>query len=273
MEGRRTVRLLVLTDRAQARQDLLDVTRAAIERGATGILLREKDLPRHRRAELARAILAQLDEAAPQDARPAAPTAPPGGPGADAAEADRWMPPEPAVVHRRTGLIVASDVELALQVSAAGVHLAANDPWPGEALQGVGGGRAGSLGGLPERKLLVGRSCHDETELLAARDEGADYVTLSPIFATASKPGYGPELGVEMLARLCRQVPDLPVIALGGIGPNRVAPCLAAGAAGVAVMGEMMCAADPRALATTLLREAGAGVPQFVDIRTTGCGA
>lgn len=132
------------------------------------------------------------------------------------------------------GLILASDLELARTVGAFGVHLAAADPWPdGPALES------------DEGRLLVGRSCHDLDELREAQERGADYVTLSPVFASRSKPDYGPSLGLGELARLCDAVPDLPVLALGGISVERVGPCLAAGAAGVAVMGEVMRSTDP----------------------------
>ena len=62
-------------------------------------------------------------------------------------------------------------------------------------------------------------------------------MTLSPIFASASKPGYGPALGLERLAEVAAVSP-LPVIALGGIeDEGSVRACLDAGAAAVAVMG------------------------------------
>jgi thiamine-phosphate pyrophosphorylase len=76
----------------------------------------------------------------------------------------------------------------------------------------------------------------------AARDEGCDYVTVSPVFPTPSKPGYGPPLGLAGLARLTGSAP--PVYALGGIRPGDAPGCLAAGAHGVAVMGPAM--RDPR---------------------------
>ncbi len=81
---------------------------------------------------------------------------------------------------------------------------------------------------------------------------GADYVTLSPIFLTGSKPGYGPALGPAALARIARRV-GLPVLALGGVGPENARACLSAGAAGVAVMGGVMRAADPGAAVRELL--------------------
>jgi thiamine-phosphate pyrophosphorylase len=68
-------------------------------------------------------------------------------------------------------------------------------------------------------------------------------VTLSPIFATASKPGYGPELGLAALTHAARH--GLALLALGGVTPQRARECVAAGAAGIAVMGEVMRAAGP----------------------------
>jgi thiamine-phosphate pyrophosphorylase len=175
--------LLVLTDRVRAEaagRSLADNVAAAVLAGARVVILREKDLPRDERRALARALLERLD---PVDG----------------------------------ALIVASDAALAREVGAAGVHLAAADPWP--AADG----------------LRVGVSCHSAADVEAARRRGAAYATLSPIFPTASKPGYGPALGVAALGGH-----GLPVYALGGIGPGNAAACVAAGAAGVAVMGAVM---------------------------------
>jgi thiamine-phosphate diphosphorylase len=110
-------------------------------------------------------------------------------------------------------LIVAGD-------SGEAVHLAAEEPFP------------------EPRPRLVGRSCHNAHEVSRAADEGCDYVTVSPVYVTPSKPGYGPPLGLPGLAALCR--PGLPVYALGGVTPATVPQCLASGAYGVAVMGPVM---------------------------------
>ena len=102
-----------------------------------------------------------------------------------------------------------------------GVHLSAADPFPSA------------------RPSIVGRSCHDAAELARAAAQGCDYVTLSPVFPSPSKPGYGPALGPAGLAALIRPAGPL-VYALGGVTPDRVAACRAAGAHGVAVMGAVM---------------------------------
>jgi thiamine-phosphate pyrophosphorylase len=90
---------------------------------------------------------------------------------------------------------------------------------------------------------LIGVSAHSLADVAAAAAAGADYVTLSPIFLTASKPGYGPALGVGTITEAAKA--GITVVALGGVTANAARSCLDAGAAGVAVMGEIMRSSDP----------------------------
>jgi thiamine-phosphate pyrophosphorylase len=99
---------------------------------------------------------------------------------------------------------------------------------------------------------LIGVSVHSAIEAATA-DSAADYVTLSPIFASLSKPGYGPALGVQGLADAVATA-RVPVVALGGVTADNLGACLAAGAAAVAVMGAVMAAADPQAATAALLQ-------------------
>ncbi|MBA2497800.1 MAG: thiamine phosphate synthase [Acidimicrobiia bacterium] len=122
-------------------------------------------------------------------------------------------------------LFVASDPSIA----ADGVHLAGGDAFPSAV----------------ER---VGRSCHTADDLLRAARQGCTYATLSPIFPTPSKPGYGPPLGPPALSAA-----PLPVYALGGITAANAGACRRAGAAGVAVMGAIMRAARPDRVVADLL--------------------
>jgi thiamine-phosphate pyrophosphorylase len=122
------------------------------------------------------------------------------------------------------------------------VHLAAAGPYP------------------PPRLPLVGRSCHDDAELDRLSTE--DYVTLSPVFPSRTKPGYGPPLHPEGLRALIRRSP-VPVLALGGIEtPGQAAACREAGAVGVAVLGAVMRAEDPTETVATLLAAIGAPADQ-----------
>jgi thiamine-phosphate pyrophosphorylase len=100
---------------------------------------------------------------------------------------------------------------------------------------------------------LIGSSAHSAHSAAALLRAGADYVTISPIFPTASKPGYGPAIGLDGLARTVAATPG-PVVALGGITPDNAGLCRAAGAAGAAVMGEVMRAGDPEATVARLIR-------------------
>ncbi|MFI7598493.1 thiamine phosphate synthase [Actinoplanes sp. NPDC049681] len=167
------------------------------------------------------------------------------------------------VVLREKDLSYGHRSALASELRAvAPVIVAGPDPLGGRAVH------LSAVDNLPPDMDLVGRSWHG-TEPLS--DE--DYVTLSPIFATASKPGYGPALGVSRAAELVESAGSSgretrragfrhrrpstmaggdpgavrrPWLALGGIdSPERASACVRAGAAGVAVMGAIMRSDDP----------------------------
>lgn len=100
---------------------------------------------------------------------------------------------------------------------------------------------------------VVGFSAHDRAGAEAALAAGADYVLLSPIFPTTSKP-YAPAIGLEALRACADALGDAPVYALGGITPDNAAACLEAGAYGVAVLSGILHADDPQAAAARYLR-------------------
>ncbi|MFC0329648.1 thiamine phosphate synthase [Paenibacillus sepulcri] len=91
--------------------------------------------------------------------------------------------------------------------------------------------------------LRLGCSVHGIEESVVAGQQGADFLIYGHIFATASKLGQEPR-GIGALAHMVRSA-DIPVIAIGGINPERVQQVRAAGAAGVAVLSGIMQAADP----------------------------
>ena len=99
---------------------------------------------------------------------------------------------------------------------------------------------------------LVGISVHATEQLRALDPAIVDYAIAGPVYASASKPGYGPALGSEGLRALVGQA-RIPVIGIAGIEPGKVADVMATGAAGIAVMGGVMRAADPGAHARALL--------------------
>jgi thiamine-phosphate pyrophosphorylase len=92
--------------------------------------------------------------------------------------------------------------------------------------------------------FLVGASVHSEAEAREAAAQGADFIVFGPVYDTASKRRYGPPQGLAALEAVTRAV-NRPVVAVGGLTPERVPEVLAAGAAGVAVIGAIYAAARP----------------------------
>lgn len=129
-----------------------------------------------------------------------------------------------------------SDLAAAEAIGAANVHWTAGTPDRG----------------IDAAHMLLGASVHNSAEAEAALAAGADYLLLAPIFETRSKILQRPPLGLAQLRAIAEAVP-VPVIALGGIVPERAAACLNAGAAGLAAMGTIMRAGDPALVVRTFL--------------------
>ncbi len=122
-----------------------------------------------------------------------------------------------------TRLLVNGRLDVALAAGADGVHLPA-DGVPAAALRA-------RFGRFEEGGVLIGRSTHSVEEVERARDDGVDYVTFGPVFAT---PGKGSPVGLDGLARAAAA--GVPVLALGGVTLERLEEIARAGAAGVAAI-------------------------------------
>jgi len=151
-----------------------------------------------------------------------------------------------ALVAALTVPVLVNDrVDVALAAGAAGAHLGQDDP-PLDRLRPA----------LPPG-FLLGISVGSAAEALRVHDWPADYWSVGPCYASASKPDAGTALGVAGLAGLVRRAPPgTPVVAIGGITAANAAPLVHAGAAGVAVIAAVLGASDPeraaRALAAAL---------------------
>nr|WP_320161656.1 thiamine phosphate synthase [uncultured Methanoregula sp.] len=137
------------------------------------------------------------------------------------------------------GFIVNDRLDVALACGADGVHLGQGDISPATARQ------------LAPPGFIIGVSVGNRDEACRAEQEGADYVALSPTFSTGSKPDAGPGHGCGMLADICRNV-SIPVIAIGGIGPENIPGVIRAGAEGVAVISAVVAQPDITAAAREL---------------------
>ncbi|MEC3884838.1 thiazole tautomerase TenI [Halobacillus sp. HZG1] len=105
--------------------------------------------------------------------------------------------------------------------------------------------------------LNVGKSVHSLKEAIDAYQEGADFLIYGNIYLTASKPGKAGE-GLNSLREIIRHV-GCPVVAIGGITPERAGDIIRAGAQGIAVMSGILQADDPVSVAQIYRREIDGG--------------
>lgn len=143
-------------------------------------------------------------------------------------------------ICRRYGvpLIINDDVALAWEMNAAGVHVGQEDM---EAI------RAREMLG-PDK--IVGVSAHTVEEALAAQEAGADYLGLGAAFPTGTKEDVDVMPG-EVMREICERV-DIPCVAIGGIGPDRVSELAGRGVAGISVVSAIFAARDVRAASERL---------------------
>jgi thiamine-phosphate pyrophosphorylase len=121
-------------------------------------------------------------------------------------------------------LLINDNVELALQVGAAGVHLGKDDGDISLARQSLGA------------HAIIGVSCYNSIDrALAAQQQGADYVAFGRFFPSNSKPLAAPA-AIETLQQAKQQI-TLPIVAIGGVTPENGTQLLTAGADMLAVIG------------------------------------
>jgi thiamine-phosphate pyrophosphorylase len=134
-------------------------------------------------------------------------------------------------------LIINDDVELALEVGAAGVHLGRED-----------GDLAAARARLAGR--MLGVSCYNQPELARrAIAAGADYVAFGSVFPSATKPG-----AVRAPLALFSLPLGVPKVAIGGITLENAPQVVAAGADCVAVITDLFAAPDVAARARDYAR-------------------
>jgi thiamine-phosphate pyrophosphorylase len=102
-------------------------------------------------------------------------------------------------------------------------------------------------------RLRIGASVHSLDDARDAEARGADWIVFGPVYDTASKRQYGAPQGLEKLAAVTRAV-RIPVVAIGGITPARVAEVRGAGARGVGVISAILSADSPAEATRSFLK-------------------
>ncbi len=128
-------------------------------------------------------------------------------------------------------------VREALAAGADGVHLGPDDP-PVLDARAASGTRASA------DPFIVGYSVDTVDGAARAEAEGADYLGVGAVYETAHKSDAGEVIGLEGLRRVVQAV-SIPVVAIGGITPERVGAVAETGACGCAAIGAVMGSPEP----------------------------
>jgi thiamine-phosphate pyrophosphorylase len=138
-------------------------------------------------------------------------------------------------------IIINDCVDIALALNAGGVHLGQDD-LPAIAARRLLGPRA-----------IIGLSTHNLEQAQLAAEMPVDYVAIGPIFATATKSSSNPAIGLENLWLVRQALPNMPLVAIGGITRENIDPILNVGADAVAIIRDIWTPSNQRSLKTQQL--------------------
>ena len=120
-----------------------------------------------------------------------------------------------------TSILVNDRADVALAAGADGVQLRSDSV------------RAAVIRRFFPPSFIIGVSAHTESDVIAARDAGANFAVFGPVFETPGKPF---TVGPDELRRVCKAAGSFPVLALGGIDDSNAEAALQSGAAGFAAI-------------------------------------
>jgi len=137
-------------------------------------------------------------------------------------------------ICRDTLFLINDRVDIALAVNADGVHLGQSDMPCGAARKLLG------------EEKIIGITVHNLAEAVQAESIGADYLGVSPIFQTATKPDAGKPAGISLIEEI-RAIVDIPLIAIGGIDHSNAIDVIRAGADGLCAISSVVAKEDVKA--------------------------
>ena len=138
-------------------------------------------------------------------------------------------------------LIINDNVDVAIAVDAAGVHVGQEDMGAGEVRRRLG----------PQK--ILGVSAQTVAHALAAQAAGADYLGVGAVFPTSSKDD-AVEVDKETLQAICEAV-EIPAVAIGGITADNMTQLQGTGIVGVAVISAIFGQPDVKLAAQTLAQQ------------------
>jgi thiamine-phosphate pyrophosphorylase len=135
-------------------------------------------------------------------------------------------------------VVVNDRADVAVLAGADGVHVGQEDLAPEQVRRA-----------FPALRI-VGRSTHTPAQIAAAAREPVSYLAVGPVFGTVTKDTGYEAVGLHLVREARRAVGEggearVPVVAIGGITLERAAAVLAAGAASVAVISDLLATGDP----------------------------
>lgn len=134
-------------------------------------------------------------------------------------------------ICRDLTFLINDRIDIALAVDADGVHLGQSDMPCTTARKLLG------------REKVIGVTVHNLSEALQAERLGADYLGVSPIFKTATKPDAGKPAGITLIEEIREEV-DIPLIAIGGINHSNAPAVVQAGADGLCAISCVVASND-----------------------------
>ncbi|MBT8351721.1 MAG: thiamine phosphate synthase [Deltaproteobacteria bacterium] len=149
------------------------------------------------------------------------------------------LPVKQYLIENNVPLIINDRIDVAQAIGADGVHLGQTD-MPFKMAKAI-----------VKDSMIIGISAESLEDAIRAEKDGADYIGISPIFATPTKTDTALPLGLEGLKEIS-QVVKLPKVAIGGLNQKNAGEVILNGADGIAVVSAIVSAVEPRKAAEKL---------------------